>query len=119
MAVRIVTALDARNRLKTCAEFLLNAGQEEVLIVSATRMAADELARRLCLAKRGGFGLHRFSAGALAVEIASPQLALSGKSILAGIAVDALPGAGCLRLPNWFRVLSQPAAGTAYLPILT
>ena len=90
MAVRIVTALDARSRLKTCAEFLLNAGQEEVLTVSATRMAADELARRLYLAKRGGFGLHRFSAGALAVELASPELALSGKSILAGIGVDAL-----------------------------
>ena len=59
-------------------------------MVSATRMAVDELARSLCEKTGGFFGIHRFSPGALAVELASPRLALSGKSVLAGVAVEAL-----------------------------
>src|SRR5262245_12473987 len=113
MDVRIITALAARDRLKACEEFLRAAGGEEILIVSATRMAADELARTLCLDNGGGFGIHRFSVGALAVEIASPQLALSGKSVLAGVAVDALAAHAvqdCRSGPGltWF----EPIAGT-------
>src|SRR5262245_27652437 len=87
---RVVTALAGRDQLKAGEEFLqANAGQE-VLIVSATRTAADELARSFCVKTGGDLGIHRFSTGPLAVEIASQQLALTGKSILAGVAVDAL-----------------------------
>jgi ATP-dependent helicase/nuclease subunit B len=87
---RIVTAIAARDRLNASEEFLEMVTGQEVLIVSATRMAADELARRFCLKTGGSLGIHRFSLGALAIEIASPRLALSGKSVLEGIAVDAL-----------------------------
>jgi RecB family exonuclease len=76
--------------MDTCEEFLRLVAGQEVLILASTRMAADELARRFCLGTGGSFGIHRFSLGALAVEIASPRLALSSKSVLAGIAVDAL-----------------------------
>jgi ATP-dependent helicase/nuclease subunit B len=64
--------------------------QMETLIVAPTHMAADELARRWCVERGGALGLHRFSLGMLARELASPRLASSGKSVLAGIAVDAL-----------------------------
>src|SRR5262245_38480403 len=87
---RLVTALAARDRLNVSEEFLETVTGQEVLIVSASRMAADELARRFCLKTGGSLGIHRFSLGALAIEIASPRLALSGKSVLEGIAVDAL-----------------------------
>src|SRR5499426_781292 len=87
---RVVTALAARDRLNASEEFLGTLTGQEVLIVSASRMAADELARRFCLKTGGSLGIHRFSLGALAIEIASPRLALSGKSVLEGIAVDAL-----------------------------
>src|SRR5262245_49683656 len=87
---RVVTALALRDRLQACESFVKSAGGQELLIVSATRMAADELARSLCLRIGGLFGIHRFSPGALAVELASPRLALSAKSVLAGVAVDAL-----------------------------
>src|SRR5262245_35055403 len=90
MATRLVTALGVNHRLGVCEEFLRNAAGTEALIVAPTRMAADELGRHCCLHGIGSFGIHRFSPGALAVEIASPQLANSGKSVLAGIAVDAL-----------------------------
>jgi len=87
---RLITSLAARDRLQACEQFLQTTAGQEVLIVSATRMAADELARSFCLKTGGAFGIHRFSPGALAIEIASERLALSGKSVLSGIAVDAL-----------------------------
>src|SRR5262245_31793652 len=87
---RVVTGLAAKDRLQACEGFLQSIAGTEVLIVASTRLAADELVRNLCLKTRWAFGLHRFSVGALAVEIASPRLALSGKSILGGVAVDAL-----------------------------
>src|SRR5262245_33291313 len=87
---RLLTALAARDRLNASEEFLETVSGQEVLIVSASRMAADELARRFCLKTGGSLGLHRFSLGALAIEVASPRLSLSGKSVLDGIAVDAL-----------------------------
>src|SRR5262245_23855600 len=87
---RIVTALAARERIGACEGFLQATAGQEILIVAPTRMAADEMARNFCLGRTGSFGMHRFSLGALAVEIASPRLAASGKSVLAGVAVDAL-----------------------------
>src|SRR5262245_9247807 len=87
---KIVAALAAADRLQVCEAFLQSVAGHETLIVAATRTAADELARRFCLETGRGFGLHRFSLGALAVEIASPELSLSGKSVLSGVAVDAL-----------------------------
>ena len=90
MEISVITSLAARDRLKSCEDFLDAQTGQEVLIVSATRMAADELARSFSLKAGGAFGIHRFSPGALAVDIASERLAVSGKSVLAGVAVDAL-----------------------------
>src|SRR5207249_10580641 len=87
---QFITSLAAHDRIRACEEFLQTLSGEEVLVVSATRMAADELARAHCLKSGGSFGIHRFSLAALAVEIASERLAASGKSVLAGVAIDAL-----------------------------
>src|SRR5262245_22240866 len=87
---RVVTALALRDRIQACETFAQSTAGQELLVVSATRMAADELARGLGAKAAGFFGIHRFSPGALAVELASSQLALSGKSVLAGVAVEAL-----------------------------
>jgi ATP-dependent helicase/nuclease subunit B len=90
MGVTIVTALAAHDRLNAAEDFLRAAAGREVLVVSSARAAADELARSVSLKDAGVFGVHRFSLGALAVEIASTHLALRGRSVLAGVAVDAL-----------------------------
>lgn len=87
---RLVTSLAADDRIRACTEFLHTLAGRESLVVSATRMAADELARAHCLKSGGSVGVHRFSLASLAVEIASERLASSGKSVLAGVAVDAL-----------------------------
>jgi ATP-dependent helicase/nuclease subunit B len=114
MATRLVTALGVNRRLEVCEEFLRNAVGTEALIVAPTRMAADELARRCCVHGIGSFGIHRFSLGALAVEIASPELANSGKSVLAGIAVDALAARAVQACRNiaalpWFEPVASAA----------
>src|SRR5262249_7225379 len=87
---QVVTALAARDRLEACEEFLETVAWPEVLIVSGTRLAADELARRYCLKAGGSPGIHRFSLGTLAIELASPGRPASGQSIWEGVAVDAL-----------------------------
>jgi ATP-dependent helicase/DNAse subunit B len=107
----IITALSARDRLNACEEFLGKTAHQEVLIVAPTRMAADELVRSWCLNGVGLFGIHRFSLGALAVDIASPRLAGSGKAVLAGVAVDAMAARAvqqCLSTAGlpWFEPVS-------------
>ena len=49
-----------------------------VLIVSASRGAADDLARAVALARGGAIGLHRFSLAQLAARLAAPVLAARG-----------------------------------------
>ena len=49
-----------------------------VLIVSASRGAADDLARAVALARGGAIGLHRFSIAQLAARLAAPVLAARG-----------------------------------------
>src|SRR5262249_53216028 len=86
---RVIAALAGCERLNACEEFLRHV-TGEALIIAASRMAADELARRVCCKTGGSLGLHRFRLGAFAIEGAPPRLSLSGKSVLDGIAVDAL-----------------------------
>jgi ATP-dependent helicase/nuclease subunit B len=110
---RLITSLRAQDRLGPCEEFLQRAGRTEVLVVSATRMAADELVRAHTLKSGGSFGIHRFSLASLAVEIASERLAAAGKALLAGVAVDALAARAVQNCRaeaslKWF----EPVAGT-------
>jgi len=50
----------------------------EVLIVGASRDAADDLARRVTAARRATFGLHRASLTQLAVRFAAEEMARLG-----------------------------------------
>src|SRR5207247_1989038 len=50
----------------------------EVLIVGASRDAADDLARRVTAARRATFGLHRASLKQLAVRFAAEEMARLG-----------------------------------------
>src|SRR5262245_55973853 len=109
----VITALSAKDRIDASEEFLRKIAGQEILIIAPTRMVADEFARSCCVKAGGLFGIHRFSPGALAVEIASARLAASGKSVLSGVAVDALAARavqecrGTESLP-WF----EPVAST-------
>src|SRR3989442_624629 len=87
---RLVTSLSVTERLQCAAEFLSSFAEQEVLLVSTTRPAADEFVRQYCITHGGLFGVHRFTLPLLAFTIASERLAESGITPLAGAAVDAL-----------------------------
>src|ERR1051325_5740173 len=53
-------------------------------------MAADELVRGICIQAGSVFGVHRFTLVQLAIQAATSRLVDQNKTILAGVAVDAL-----------------------------
>jgi RecB family exonuclease len=87
---RLLTAFSTEERLQAAAEFLTTHSGEEILVVAATRTAADELIRRCCRESRVVFGVHRFTLPQLAFLLASERLAQEGRSFLTGVAMDAI-----------------------------
>jgi hypothetical protein len=60
------------------------------LVVSASRGAADDLARAVALGRGGAIGLHRFSIAQLAARLAAPVLAARGIAPLSYIGGEAV-----------------------------
>ncbi len=87
---RLVTSLSTNQRLTCAGEFLTESSGQELLIVAASRTAADELVRAMAVQSNGVFGAHRFSLPQLAASISAGPLADSGTTVLGGVAVDAL-----------------------------
>jgi CRISPR/Cas system-associated exonuclease Cas4 (RecB family) len=65
-------------RLRAAEEWLQARANRSVLVVSASRGAADDLARRVAIARGATAGLHRFSLAQLAARLAAPVLAARG-----------------------------------------
>src|SRR5438477_9000193 len=86
----VATSFSVDERLKAATEFLARFANNEVLILAPTRTAADELARGMCAQSGGVFGVHRFTLLQFAIQAATKRLVEAGKTILAGVAVDAL-----------------------------
>ncbi len=86
----LITSFDINGRANAAAEFLGRFAHQEVLIVASTRAAADELVRGMCMRSGSVFGVHRFTLVQLAIQAATKRLVEAGKTILAGVAVDAL-----------------------------
>ena len=82
--------MSSAERLAKADVFLQQFADGEVLILAPSRAAADELARQRCSQEGSVFGVHRFTPIQLAIEAAAPRLVEAGKTILAGVAVDAL-----------------------------
>ena len=109
----------------------------EVLIVGASRDAADDLARRVTAARRATFGLHRASLTQLAVRFAAeemarlgvaPATALGAEAVTARVSFEALREqalayfAPVARFPGFARALAayrryalEATRGTSYL----
>src|SRR4051794_26173727 len=105
--------MTAQDRLKAAAEFLRAFPGQEILLVSPTRPPADELLRGMCAEAGSVFGIHRFTVPQLAIEAATRRLAEAGKTVLAGVAVDALAARAVHSCRNegelhWF----EPVANT-------
>jgi RecB family exonuclease len=105
-----ITSLSAAERLAEARAFLRRFANQEVLILAPSRAAADELVRELCIQNGAVFGVHRFSPIQLAIEAATPRLVGAGKTILAGVAVDALAARAvyeCRKKLDWFESVAR------------
>jgi CRISPR/Cas system-associated exonuclease Cas4 (RecB family) len=89
--VRLVTSSSAAARLAAARRFVLDTSPgSELLIVSASRGAADDLARDLARPRGATFGLYRFSLTQLAARLAAPRLALARLSPATALGVQAV-----------------------------
>jgi CRISPR/Cas system-associated exonuclease Cas4 (RecB family) len=74
--VHTITSSSAAVRLAAARRFVLDAPPAtEILVVAASRAAADDLTRDLARERRATFGLYRFSLTQLAARLAAPLLA--------------------------------------------
>jgi ATP-dependent helicase/nuclease subunit B len=86
-----VVSASARVRLDAAAGFVAAwPASTEVLVVGATREAADDFCRRVAVDRGATFGLHRFTLGQLASRIATAALAAGGITPATALAADAL-----------------------------
>ena len=106
----------ARVRLEAAAAFVAGwPASTELIVVGATREAADDFCRGVAVARGATFGLHRFTLGQLASRIATATLAARGVTPATALAADALAtralferrGPG--RWPTWRRSPTAPA----------
>src|SRR2546425_9746789 len=76
--LRVILSTSAAVRLDAARTFLEgHPPAAEIVIVGASRGAADDLARDVAGARSATFGLHRFSLTQLAARFAAPTLAAS------------------------------------------
>jgi hypothetical protein len=89
--MRIITSACAAVRLEAARQFVLDApSASDILIVSASRGAADDFARSLASERGATFGLHRFSLMQLAARLASLPLAQSRLAPTTGLGIQAV-----------------------------
>ncbi len=77
-SLHIIQSSEAASRLRAAEDWLNARADRGVLIVSASRGAADDLARRVAVARGATAGLQRFSLAQLAARLAAPVLAARG-----------------------------------------
>lgn len=89
--IRVIEASDAAQRLAEARSWVAaRADGPGVLIVSASRGAADDLARAVAIEGGGAIGLHRFSLAQLAARLAAPVLAARGLAPVSFIGSEAV-----------------------------
>src|SRR5262249_57167477 len=87
----IVVPDSAAARLDAARQFVLAVRPaSEVLIVSASRGAADDFARLVARGRGATFGLYRFSLTQLAARLAAPLLARQRLSATTALGVEAV-----------------------------
>jgi len=88
---RLVVAADAVARLAEAAAWLgAFPPAAEVVVLAATRTAADELVRAVVVERGARFGVERLTLGRLAARLATPALAAAGRVPASPLALDAV-----------------------------
>ena len=89
-AVLFTSSAAARRRDRAVTFVGARPPGDEVLIVSATRGAADDIAREFARTHPATFGVHRFSLTQLAARLAAARLAASGLAPATGLGSHAV-----------------------------
>jgi ATP-dependent helicase/nuclease subunit B len=89
--LQAVVSTSARERLEAAEQFLDRFGvAAEMIVMAATREAADDFCRGLAVRRGATFGLHRATLGQYAARIAGAALAARGLSPSTPLGADAL-----------------------------
>ena len=89
--IRAFVSPSSHNRLRAALDFIReHAGKAEILVLGATREAADDLVRELTLSRRATFGIQRASPLQLAARLAVPAMTERGLAPATGLAVQAV-----------------------------
>jgi ATP-dependent helicase/nuclease subunit B len=89
--VRIDSSASVEERLRAARAFVESLGPAaEVLVIAATREAADDLAREIVVGRGATFGLHRLSLAQIAARCASAELARRGCAPVTSLGLEAL-----------------------------
>lgn len=86
----IVLAPTSEARLAAAHAWLESFSAPEILILGATRRAADDFARASAALRPGVTGLHRSTLRALAADLATRTLATEGRAIVTRLGAEAL-----------------------------
>jgi CRISPR/Cas system-associated exonuclease Cas4 (RecB family) len=89
--IRVVESASAAERIEAAQSFLqsLSPG-EEVVVIGASREAADDLVRRVSAIGAATFGLHRVSLTQLAARMAAGEMARAGAAPASALGAEAL-----------------------------
>jgi ATP-dependent helicase/nuclease subunit B len=141
--MRYVESAGAEERLNAARAFLASfAEATELLVIGASREAADDLCRDLTRTRGTTFGLHRFTLGQYASRVAGPSLAEQGLALCTPLGAEAVaaraafeakrrntlsylePVVGCPGLPralastlNELRQAQVPSSSLRRLPL--
>jgi ATP-dependent helicase/nuclease subunit B len=89
--IHVVSSAAVEERLQAASAFMEDLGPAtEVLVVGATREAADDLAREISARRGATFGLHRLSLVQAAARCASAELARRGRVPIMALGLEAL-----------------------------
>jgi CRISPR/Cas system-associated exonuclease Cas4 (RecB family) len=89
--IRVVESSASELRLAEARAFVRErASRGDVMIVAATRGAADDLARSIAREGKATIGIHRLSLTQLAARLAAPLVAVEGRSPATALAAEAV-----------------------------
>src|SRR5262250_2206983 len=89
--LELLQSASGADRLRAASEFLAEFSPgTEVLIVAASRGAADDLVRRISNRRSATFGLHRFTLTQLAARLAAPALSARGLATCTQLSAEAV-----------------------------
>ena len=117
-SLRIIESSESAVRLAEARAWLVARVERGALVVSASRGAADDLARGVALERGGAVGLHRFSFAQLAASLAAPVLAARGIAPATRIGSEAVAARAAFEaakengLEDFAPIASTPSALT-------